>query len=164
MNPIIIIVIILLIGSSIFFYFFTKTTSQIPKEPPLTTEEPPLTTEEPPLTTEEPSLTTEEPPLTTEEPPLTTEEPKPEELSCLIINEDDYQFDNKVILGSELLNKKNKILESFVLSGIIYTDPSLLDPNKTYLIGTRTKSNIKSPAQNGGTECPEYPITIYKLI
>ena len=98
------------------------------------------------------------------EPPLTTEEPKPEELSCLIINEDDYQFDNKVILGSELLNKKNKILESFVLSGIIYTDPSLLDPNKTYLIGTRTKSNIKSPAQNGGTECPEYPITIYKLI
>jgi hypothetical protein len=143
MNPIIIIVIILLIGSSIFFYFFTKTTSQIPKEPPLTTEEPPLTTEEP---------------------PLTTEEPKPEELSCLIINEDDYQFDNKVILGSELLNKKNKILESFVLSGIIYTDPSLLDPNKTYLVGTRTKSNIKSPAKNGGTECPDYPITIYKLI
>jgi hypothetical protein len=92
MNPIIIIVIILLIGSSIFFYFFTKTTSQIPKEPPLTTEEP--------------QLTTEEPPLTTEEPPLTTEEPKPEELSCLIINEDDYQFDNKLILGSELFNKK----------------------------------------------------------
>jgi len=143
MNPIIIIVIILLIGSSIFFYFFTKTTSQIPKKPPLTTEEPPLTTEEP---------------------PLTTEEPKPAELSCLIINEDDYQFDNKVILGSELLNKKNKILESFALSGIIYTDPSLLDPNKTYLVGTRTKSNIKSPAQNGGKECPDYPVTIYKLI
>ena len=67
-----------------------------------------------------------------------------------------------VIIYNLMITDQYSFLERFALSGTVVTDISQLDPTKFYLVGTRTKSNIKSPAQNGGTECPDYPITIYK--
>ena len=67
-----------------------------------------------------------------------------------------------VIIYNLMITDQYSFLERFALSGTVVTDISQLDPTKFYLVGTRTKSNIKSPAQNGGTECPDYPVTIYK--
>ena len=69
-----------------------------------------------------------------------------------------------VIIYNLMITDQYSFLERFALSGTVVTDISQLDPTKFYLVGTRTKSNIKSPAQNGGKECPDYPVTIYKLI
>jgi hypothetical protein len=84
----------------------------------------------------------------------------------LTLDESYYTFDNKSVLGSTLITTNKSIntnVEYFALSGTVYADPSQLDPNKNYLIGTLVKTNILVPAQNGGTECPEFPKKIYKL-
>jgi hypothetical protein len=53
--------------------------------------------------------------------------------------------------------------ENFALSGVIITDPKLLNPTKVYYVGTRSISNIKTPATNGGvTPCGEFPDVVYR--
>ncbi len=41
------------------------------------------------------------------------------------------------------------------------TDPTQLDPNTFYMVGTLQTSNTDKPAQNGGKACVEFPKTIY---
>jgi hypothetical protein len=84
-----------------------------------------------------------------------------------ILDESYYTFDNKSVLGSNLMNtikSTNTNVEYFALSGTVYADPSQLDPNKNYLVGTLVKTNILSPAEYGGLTCPEFPTNVYKLI
>ncbi len=56
----------------------------------------------------------------------------------------------------------DKIKEGFALSSGTVSDITQTDPNKFYYIGKRNKSNTITPAQNGGTECVEFPDTIYQ--
>jgi hypothetical protein len=62
---------------------------------------------------------------------------------------------------------RNKNNESFSLlalpnTGGYQTNKSLLDPNKFYEVGTLIKSNTVTPSQNGGANCVEFPIEIYR--
>ena len=41
------------------------------------------------------------------------------------------------------------------------SDVTLLNPNVYYTVGTRKTSNTTTPAQNGGTNCTEFPPNIY---
>jgi hypothetical protein len=67
-----------------------------------------------------------------------------------------------LIIYIQSSNEPFRFMNRFALTGEITTDINNIDPNTYYLVGTRTKSNTTIPAQNGGIECPEFPVTIYK--
>jgi hypothetical protein len=59
-----------------------------------------------------------------------------------------------------MLIQKRK--EAFALSSGTVLGTAI-DPNKFYFVGTRSVSNTKTPAQFGGTECSEFPGSVFKL-
>jgi hypothetical protein len=67
------------------------------------------------------------------------------------------------IAAGYLLYKVLFSKEGFALSSGITDKTSDLDLTKYYFIGNRTTSNTKTPATNGGTECPEFNDFAYKL-
>lgn len=48
-------------------------------------------------------------------------------------------------------------------TGSIITDISSLDPNISYLVIKRKKSNTISDAVNGGSDCVEFPDVIFQV-
>lgn len=70
-----------------------------------------------------------------------------------------------VVLGYVVygkLTQGDSNVEKFALSTGVYTDVTQLNPSRFYYRGTRTTSNTKVPAQNGGTTCQEFPTEVYK--
>jgi hypothetical protein len=53
--------------------------------------------------------------------------------------------------------------ENFALTSGSVVDVSQTDPTKFYYVGKRTKSNTLTQSQNGGTNCSEFPETVYQL-
>jgi hypothetical protein len=80
-----------------------------------------------------------------------------------------YNFDKtKSILGKDLLTRvieKFKFIfnkENFALSSGTVLDVSQTDPTKFYYVGKLVKSNTLSSSKNGGSNCLEFPSTVYK--
>ena len=65
-------------------------------------------------------------------------------------------------LGAYLLYKIWTNKEMFALTDGSVMDVSKTDPNKFYFVGKRIKSNTVTPSQNGGTDCSEFPDTVFK--
>ena len=53
--------------------------------------------------------------------------------------------------------------ESFVLPSGFTVGKDSLDPDSYYFVGSLSKSNTVTPAQNGGATCGEFPPVVYKL-
>ncbi len=85
----------------------------------------------------------------------------PVDATCIGEIEDSfYTFSNTPIKGSEILKT---LKEPFVLSSNIVIDPTKLVPSKSYSIGKRIVSNLKTPPLYGGANnCTEFPNTVYK--
>ena len=63
----------------------------------------------------------------------------------------------------EPLDKEHEKENFYALTANSVVDVTQVDPTKFYYVGRRSKSNTTSPAQNGGTECPEFPDVVYQL-
>lgn len=154
-------VLLLIIGVVIFFVLRGKETEEETPVVALTT--PP--TQRP--STQTPVVVSTTPPPSSQTVPQST---SPVDATCLnVLDPSYYSFSEKSVLGKDLIggnsgNIENFAFERFALTGTNFIDPSQLDPNKYYSIGTLRTSNTISPAQNGGNSCVEFPKVIYKEI
>jgi len=157
-------VLLLIIGIVIFFVLRGKETEEEKPVVALTT----LPIQKPSTQTPVVVSTTPPPSSQTIPPSTTPSSTVPVNATCLnVLDPSYYSFAEKSVLGKDLIGSGNIerfAFERFALSGTNFLDPSKLDPNKYYKIGTLSTSNTISPARNGGIPCLEFPKIIYKEI
>jgi hypothetical protein len=159
---IIVFILLLIIGIVIFFVLRGKETEE--EEPVVALTTPPI--QKPP--TQTPVVVSTVPPPSSQTIPPTETPPSNVPVDATCLNDLDpsyYSFAEESVLGKDLIGSgsiERFAFERFALSGTNFIDPSQLDPNKYYKIGTLSISNTISPAQNGGIPCPEFPKVIYK--